>query len=303
MNRNNKELISIITPTFNRSQFIHYAIRSVITQTISNWELLIIDDGSTDNTKNIIEPYLTDPRIKYFFQENQGQAAARNNGLRHSRGEFVCFLDSDNLWYPEKLKVQHEAMKSRPDIDVVYGDGDTINESGVVISTANMKRYSGRITEKLLKDNFVSFNTAMVRAASIKGIGGFDESVRFGDDYDLWLRLSAKSQFLYIPRVFSQYRVMSDQISSNKEARFSSNEATIKRFLSKNPGILNQRAINRGFSAFYVRRGRYRLGEGEYLIALRDFLKALRYTPFCVSTWRALAKWILFSVGVGHFRQ
>jgi len=303
MKNANNNLISIITPTFNRFDFIRDAIESVLTQTISNWELLIIDDGSTDDTKTVVASYLSDPRINYFFQDNQGQATARNNGLMHSKGQYICFLDSDNLWKPKKLEIQYESMVSNNNIDVVYGDGETINESGEVISTANMKRYSGNITEQLLRDNFVSFNTAMVRTACIKGIGGFDNSVRFGDDYDLWLRLSAESRFLYIPEVFEQYRVMSDQISSNKEARFSSNKTTVERFLSKNPGIVSQRAIKIGYSAFYVRRGRYRLGQRRYLMAMQDFLKALRYTPFGVNVWRALAKWFLFGAGLGRSRE
>lgn len=292
-----QKLISIITPTFNRSGFIRDAIESVRKQTFTNWEMLIVDDGSTDDTKDIVALYLGDSRITYRFQDNQGQSAARNVGLVHSKGSYVCFLDSDNLWSSEKLKIQYEAIKSHADIDVVYGDADTINESGVVISTANMKRYSGKITEQLLKDNFVSFNTAMVRANSIKGIGGFDESVRFGPDYDLWLRLSVRSQFLYIPIVFEQYRVMPDQLSSDKDARFSSNKATVERFLSRNPGVVSKRAIRHGFSAFYVRRGRYRLtNKRSYLSALTDFLTALRYTPFNIGVWRALAKFFLFGI-------
>ena len=103
MNTPANPLVSIITPTYNRADFIEQAVNSVLAQTYTNFELLIVDDGSTDNTRDLLEPALTDSRVRYFRQENQGQSVARNWALSEAKGDFVCFLDSDNYWPAEKI--------------------------------------------------------------------------------------------------------------------------------------------------------------------------------------------------------
>ncbi|QIT56556.1 glycosyltransferase family 2 protein [Aquisalimonas sp. 2447] len=139
-------LISIVTPTFNRAGYLPVAIDSVLAQTFPNLEYLIVDDGSTDNTSDVVNSY-DDERIRYFRQENQGQSVARNVGIENSRGEFVCFLDSDDAWVPEKLQQQLEAFRAHPEAGVVYGDYIFIDAEGDTLSMRNMGRRSGWITE------------------------------------------------------------------------------------------------------------------------------------------------------------
>lgn len=286
-----KGMVSVITPTYNRESFLPIAVKSVLSQSFLNWELLIIDDGSTDNTRKIVRDYELDSRIRYFYQENSGQAAARNVGLGHANGEYICFLDSDNAWVRDKLKIQIALFAEIANIDVVYGDIEIIDRDGKVLSRKNMARFSGHITEHLLQDNCVSFNTAMTKASTLKLIGGMDEAVGVGDDYDLWLRISVSAKFLYVPEIFVQYRVMDDQISSNKEARFDSNMQTIRRFFQSNPDIATKMVCRNTWAYFFVRRGRYRLGKGLWQRSIADFFEALRYRPASVMVWRAIAKW------------
>ena len=157
-------LVSVIVPTYNRADFLCQAIESVLAQTHTNIELHVVDDGSTDESGKILKSYSTDKRIHTYFQENSGQAVARNLGVQHAKGEYICFLDSDNVWLPDKIERQLEIFERNPSVDVVYGDLITIDEAGEEISRENMRRYSGNITDQLLRDNFVSFNTAMSKA-------------------------------------------------------------------------------------------------------------------------------------------
>ena len=114
-----KLLISVVTPTYNRADFIIEAVESVIEQTYENWEMIIVDDGSKDDTRTVLQPYLDKySAIKYFYQDNQGQSVARNRGIKESQGDYICFLDSDNKWLPKKLELSVDAAVKNPDIDV-----------------------------------------------------------------------------------------------------------------------------------------------------------------------------------------
>lgn len=287
-----RQLVSIVIPTFNRARYIAQTVDSVVAQTYADWQLTIVDDGSTDDTRRVLERYACDERIAVLHQQNSGQAAARNHGLRRARGELLCFLDSDDIWKPDKLARQVDILAGAPEYDVAYGDRETIDGAGNLLHARNMKRYSGRVTRRLLKDNFISFSTAMIRTEKVRAVGGFDPAIRYGDDYDLWLRLSVDSLFLYVPEIFSAYRSMDEQISSNHEARFESNRMTLQKFLDGHPDFASPDVVATTWSDYYVRRGRHRLTQREHRAALPDLARALRLNVRSVPAWRALAKWI-----------
>ena len=284
-------LVTIITPTFNRASFLSMAIDSVLSQTFPDFELIIIDDGSTDNSCEVIDAYQQkDDRIVYIYQQNQGQSVARNRGLAEARGKFICFLDSDNAWVPEKLEVCLQAFERYPEADVVYGDFIIIDADGKELGVNRMRRFSGRITAQLLRDNFVSMNTTMTRASCFHELGGFSEDERYAEDYELWLRLSTRFSFRYLPEILGFYRIMEDQISTDKDRRFVANEALLHDFLNRNPGVVSQLEKRRGLSNFYVRKARYGVGRGRVGRAAADIIRALTHYPFWSGPWRALAK-------------
>ncbi len=286
-------IVSIITPTFNRARFIGQAVESVLAQTIGDYELLIIDDGSTDNTAEVVAPFLGDHRIQYQVQRNLGQSVARNKGLKAARGEFICFLDSDDAWVPDKLEYQLAVMDHNPEVDIVHGDEIIIDEQGHELSRENIRRYSGIISRQLLADNSVSINTAMVRRHCFDALGGFNTGYGVADDYELWLRFSTRYKFLYVPSYFGYYRVMSDQISSDKDRRFRANEQIIQEFLAANPGALSPRERHWGLSRFYCRKARYYAATNCKGTALNSVLKALRYKPLDIVVWRGVYR-VLF---------
>lgn len=285
--------VSVVTPTYNRADFIREAVDSVLSQSFRDLEMIVVDDGSRDNTRDVLASCLDDGRLHYVFQENQGQSVARNKGIRAARGEYICFLDSDNYWLPGKLEASVRFMDAHPDVDILYGDNISIDEEGRIISKDNMKRHSGRITGLLLHDNFISNNTVMVRRECFEQLGGFNEKDRLAEDYELWLRMSTRYTFHYLPEYMAAYRVMDDQISSDKDKRFWANERILLKFLETYPDAVTPGERRRGLSKFYTRKGRYELSVKRRRDALKDGGRALASDPFWQGPWRLLAKILL----------
>ncbi|RMJ06142.1 MULTISPECIES: glycosyltransferase [Marinobacter] len=286
----NKPRVSVITPTFNRADYLPVAIDSVLAQTFGDFELIVIDDGSTDGTPELMKGYSNDSRVRYVQQPNQGQSVARNRGVAESVGDFICFLDSDNAWVETKLAASLRAFDENPQADVVYGDYVVIDAEGRELGINRMTRYSGRITPMLICDNFVSMNTTMTRRHCFDEMGAFDSNDRLAEDYGLWLRFSTRYQFLYLPEVLGYYRVMEDQISSDKDSRFKANEELILEFLKAYPDALDSLEVRQGLSRFYHRKGRYELSVGRSRSAGRDLGRSLLQYPVWSGPWRLAAK-------------
>ena len=281
-------VISVITPTYNRARFLPAAVASVLSQTFGDFELIIVDDGSEDNTPDVLKPFLADRRVRYVYQENQGQSHARNLALKQATGDFIAFLDSDDVWAPDKLEKQLAVFRANSEVDIVHGDEATINEQGSVVSLQNMRRYSGRITRYLLADNSVSITTALVRRRCFDEMGGFDTSVGVADDYELWLRFSARYCYQYEPGIVASYRVMADQISSDKRRRYAANERIIQQFLARYGEVLSPGERRWGLARFYCRKARYFASAGERGKAVGAIAGALHNAPLDSVVWRAL---------------
>lgn len=184
-----KPLVSIIIPTYNRQDFIKEAVESVLTQDYSCYELIVVDDGSTDTTRSILARY---PEIMYCYQENRGVSSARNHGLACSQGNLIAFLDSDDLWLPRKLSTQVALMERSPEIMVTYTDEVWIRQGKRVNSGKRHQKYSGWIFKQCLPLCIVSPSSVVVRKQVFEIVGNFDEHLPVCEDYDLWLRLAAQ---------------------------------------------------------------------------------------------------------------
>lgn len=287
-------LVSVVMPAYNRAKYIGAAIESVTAQSYSNWRLHIIDDGSTDETAVIVRQQAHDePRIHYSYQSNAGQSAARNRALESATGKYVCFLDSDNLWMPDKLKQQVQLAEGNPAYDVFYGETTVISDTGEVLQANRVRRWSGKVTEQLLKGNFVNFNTSLVRRSALERSGGFDEALRSGEDFDLWLRLSRHSKFYYTPQTWAKYRVTPGQISADVWKNLNANKAILERFIASNAAVLDKRAIDASWSRFYVRCGRAYASQGKRRAALEEYGRALRHELAATHVWRSIAAVLL----------
>ena len=290
---NRKIFVSIIITTYNRANFIEEALNSVLAQTYINWEIIIIDDGSTDNTKDIVNKYLYNNKIFYYYQNNTKQAGALNTGLKYAKGEWIAFLDSDNRWLPNRLESAIKHINIGTNAGLIYGDIYTINESGKRISDKNMKRFSGKVTSRLLFDNFITFNTTLIKKNILDKIGGFNSNLERAPDYDCWLRASTVTNVLYIKEYLADYRIMDDQISTDKTARLINNEKTLKRFIENYGSYLTNKEINKGYSAFYLRKARYYKGERRYIISIHSLLTSLLYYPFWHAPWKSIVGFII----------
>jgi glycosyltransferase involved in cell wall biosynthesis len=290
---NPRTLVSVILPTYNRVDYLPFAIESVLNQTHANLELHIIDDGSTDATSELVSAY-KDDRIFYRYQKNQGQSVARAAGLNNARGAYICFLDSDDLMKPGKLERQIQLMEENPDYHVIYGENEIIDETGRVQAQARtIRRHSGNIMKELLAFNFIEFETAMIRRLCFDEMGGPNINTRVADDYEMFLKFSTRYKFLYVPEIFAQYRVMASQISSNKDQRFQSNHTILSNFFKLYPELVDTDTIDYTWCRFYTNRGRYQASVGKLKPAFLDYLTAIRYKPFSKHPWRALLKLIL----------
>ncbi|MEW5801174.1 MAG: glycosyltransferase [bacterium] len=189
--------ISVILTTYNRGHILHEAIESVLFQDYRDFELLVIDDGSCDDTPKRVRPYRH--HLLYIqHSHNRGISAARNTGLAHSSGEFVCFLDSDDLWKKRKLSAQVAFLHMHPDYQVCY-TGEVWLRDGIWLNQKiKHQKFSGNIFEKLLPLCLISPSSVIITRTVLDKTGSFDESFPACEDYDLWLRIGCKYPIGYL---------------------------------------------------------------------------------------------------------
>lgn len=210
--------VSIIVPAFNAEKYIAGTIKSVLNQTYSHWELLVVDDGSTDRTKDIVKEYLGDPRISYFYKNNGGQGSARNLGIKKAKGFYLAFLDADDLWDSHKLEVQL-AVLMKEDVSLVFSKVRCIDKNGRFINRfigSGRGKYQGFQTLFLLGVGNIAIPNLSVMATkeSIIGTGRFSEEdqIRNIEDFDLWFRLLLSGYKFYgMKEVLGSYRIHHEQ--------------------------------------------------------------------------------------------
>jgi len=196
-------MISVIIPTFNRAGYLREAIQSVLEQDYfsenpypGTYELLIVDDGSSDNTKDVVGSF--GKKVKYSFQKNQGVSSARNHGLELTKGEFVAFLDSDDLWKKEKLSAQMAFMFDHPEAKICCTEEIWIRKGIFVNARKKHRKYSGWIFDKVLPLCLLSLSSALFRRELFEKIGIFDEELLVCEDYDLGIRIAQKYKMHFI---------------------------------------------------------------------------------------------------------
>jgi len=191
MNRKKaKTQVSVIIPTYNRGWTIGEAVDSVLAQDYRDFELIVVDDGSTDNTPEVLDAYRG--TIKVFRQKNKGVSAARNRGIAEASGRFIAFLDSDDLWLPQKLSRQVEFFNTTPDALICQTEEVWIRSGVRVNPKKRHKKPSGIIFEPSLARCLVSPSAVMIRRSLLEVVGNFDETLPACEDYDLWLRISCR---------------------------------------------------------------------------------------------------------------
>jgi teichuronic acid biosynthesis glycosyltransferase TuaG len=273
--------VSIIMPAFNREEYIAASIQSVIAQTYQNWELLIIDDGSVDKTAKIAQRFVAiDRRIKYLFQPNQKMARARNNGIRQSSGEFIAFLDSDDLWIEQKLELQIHVIL-RANVDLVFSNGfiftdDDIDDESTAFPIISGSFSAHEMFELLINANRIPTLSVLVRRNMLVDAGGFDERPNYYgvEDYDLWLTLAKHNCCFHgMKEQLVRYRVHSNGVSRDIAAMLKAELAVIEKHQRGN-------AIDRSrLKALRAQAARVRLD--QYFTAARKKQLTAGWPHFC----------------------
>ena len=201
--------------TYNTDSYIALAIQSVLDQNYESWELLIIDDGSTDSTR-VRASEFKDPRISYYYQNNAGPAIARQAGVKLARGEYIVFFDSDDILRPDALERLISPLVADTQVCVAYGDEIFMREDGVLIGSENKPRYSPRpsgfILENLLRENFIFNGASCIRRSCLEKVGHFYAG-KLSEDWHLWCKLAVLGKFEYIGEgPILQYRLRGDSL-------------------------------------------------------------------------------------------
>jgi len=204
--------VSVIIHTYNNEKFIVETVESVLNQTYKDYEIIIVDDGSVDGTRDALIPYMQ--KIRYHYKENGGIASAKNAGISLSETEFVAFLDHDDLWAPDKLQLQMEHFNENPQIGLVYAKYTSFRD-GKELRTKPEKGYSGWIFKELLSKSFIQTSTVVVKRECLDAVGPYDETFSLGDEYDMFLRIARKFQCGFVDKGLTRYRVHDTNASNN----------------------------------------------------------------------------------------
>ena len=216
--------VSIVTATYNMARYLPGALDSALSQSYPDVDVVVVDDGSTDNTAEVVRPYL--PHVRYFRQEQQGVAAARNRALEMAKGEYVRFLDADDALCPDSLFPQVDLLNQCPQVALVYGPAHVIDSDGKVRGLRKSRFPNGagtivpsaRAFRRLLRGCDICASTVMARMTALQRVGPFRQERVPGEDWDMWLRTAAYFDHAYIPRPLAYYRVHQNSATAGNSA-------------------------------------------------------------------------------------
>lgn len=289
--RSQSPRVSVIIPVRNCREYIHEAIDSVLTQGFTDFEVIVIDDGSDDYDYNLLKAL--DQRVYVIRQEGLGVSHARNVGMRAARGEFFAFLDADDAWFPGKLQAQIHYLDSHVQVGVVFGkfkrwesneDGKFDSAASISVECGNLftkdEERSGWLYTRLLMGLLVGMNTAVIRRCVYYQIGGFDEAMRIGEDYDYWLRASRIAEMHSLNGVVALYRIHSSSAMhkvSSINHMVQIIECALSRWGRMNPDKteLTESSLRNRISSVHFEHAYLNYWAGDAKVARYSFLKAL----------------------------
>lgn len=290
--------VSVVIPTHNRAEYIQAALDSVFPQTYTDYEIIVVDDGSTDGTAALLKPLVDRGAIRYEQQAQHGVSAARNRGIALARGEYVAFLDSDDLWLPDKLAKQVALFDAQPELGFVHCLFEKFDQkTGADLGVRDTSEYRGQIYPAIL----MQWNTLMatpcmlMRKDVLEEVGGYDEAMRWGEDLDLWRRIAQRYPVDLVNEVLVRVRVHAASASALKAQAVSDFQRYLDKAFADDPG-LSPSFRRRVYAKLYLQFALTLLGAGgaqEMRLARRLSLLALGQRPLqlgAILVW--LATWI-----------
>jgi glycosyltransferase involved in cell wall biosynthesis len=276
--------VSVILTCYNGAQWLGEAITSILSQTYCDFELVIVNDGSTDRSKEIISSFLYDDRVRYFYQRNKGFSAAINRGIKESTGELIGFIGQDDLWLPRKLELQMLFLNNNKKIDLIHSSYFSINPDGQIINLLHpeMPNFSTKseLIRKLFMGNLFGFETVLVKRKCFIEAGLFDERMAGFSDYDMWLRLAGKYNlggFIATPLVKKREHKL--QISVRRIEDVLKDEFLIaEKAIECYPFL--KKLERKKMASLYYALGIVLLQKGDYKKAKQKLTKVIKYQPW-----------------------
>ena len=292
--------VSVIIPTYNRKDYLSNSVGSVLEQTFQDFELIISDDASTDSTRQYVES-LSDPRIIYIFNEtNRGVAETRNNALKIARGKYVAFLDDDDEWLPEKLRMQVELIERKPlRVGAIYTGVTTFDVNRNHLTSVSVPEFRGNILNDLLTDNFLATSSILIRKSSFDRVGFFDTEFKGISDFDMWIRIAGDFDFDYIKDPLVKHQVHDLRITENYEAVISG----LKLLLSKHNKLYAKH--KKAQSSYKLKLGIFYCYNNDTKEGRRYFIEAIKLYPLNLKHYYNFALSILGTkafMAVKHYR-
>ncbi len=295
MQTGKQPLVSVIIPAYNAGSFIPQTLDSVLSQTYKNIEVIVVDDGSQDQTPQLVQSIAErDDRVLLFRQTNKGVAAARNSAIERSRGEYIAPIDADDIWHPQKIEKQVQCvLQGVPSVGLVYSWWINVDEEGSIIYSAPKWRVEGEVYEELISLNFVgNASVPLIRRACIEHVGGYNSRLRERggqgcEDWDLSLRIAEHYQLRVVPAYLVAYRSTKSNMARNYTTMTRSHELMIEDIKQRRPDILDK-IYQQSKSHFYLYLAGVNYKDGNYRGALHWLYEAWRSGHLAIlSPWVA----------------
>jgi len=279
--------VSIIIATYNCANYISDAIDSVLKQTYSDYEIIVVDDGSTDKTKEVLKKY--NNIIKYLYQDNQGPGIARNKAIENSTGEYFAFLDADDMWFPDRLAIGVKILDEEPEVGLVHGYDINILGNGKLtnINNKNKKRIlSGYIADNLLlRKVHINGGTVLFRRECIEKIGHLDENLsKIGlEDRDLWYRIAREYKVKFVDKPLAYYRIRKNSLSKNYENMMKARYYLVNKYYPE--GSSNSSNRKKIFSSMHMYFADGYSWRENFHKAIKDYLISIKYYPLNLKSY------------------
>jgi glycosyltransferase involved in cell wall biosynthesis len=288
--------VDIIIPAFNAARFLPFSLESVVSQTFDDWRILLVDDGSTDNTAEAVAPFLDrlGSKLRYIKQENRGLPAARNTAIRASTAEFLALLDADDVWLPCRLSEPVKILVERPQVGLVYGlitGIDQENRPGITW-LGNLSDADGHIAPQIyMRKVELPCPTITFRRKCVDEVGFFDETMRATEDRDLWLRIALRYEVGFVPKVLAYYRLSPNSMSTDPQRMLQAQLKFIRKHYGSGGCGLRPRQI--ALARSYKQRAEALKVQSQPWAALMSALQAVALYPFDMDNPRTAGSLLL----------
>lgn len=294
-----KPFFSIIIPTYNRAVLLMNALQSVLQQTISDWEVILVDDGSTDNTREVVTN-LHDPRIQYIYQQNAERSAARNNGIRQAQGKFICFLDSDDTYLPRHLECLYELISEKNEAEAMYVTNVMRNQFGkrLDVPLEKVADYRNAVCYFLTARESIISTRVAIHADILKRFQ-FDPNLKVSEDTDLWVRIAVHYPIYLTPEATVVYHIHDDN-STNTASNPFTNQLVALRKIFRDPELkkmIPSSVRKQKLSRCYYGIATFHFYKKNYSLMIRNLVTSIVFSPSSPST---RAKLYMMGAGLAY---